>query len=366
MDRGTRPARALVAWALLLGLAGCATNRGDSPPDVIRLPQPTTAGDAVRAQAYRPTDRSVEEIRRQSATAAPPLDFRQRLDQAHDRVYVWTQGLVESTDHLFADEEAQFKPTPAAPFRLGATVESLDRSDGLELSLDADVEIALSLPNIEERLRIFVTSDKLDEAPRTARDETNLSAGVRYKFLGFLDFDIGVKLDVPPVAFASLKWTREFQLGNWDFYPLAKLFADSKESIGYAGAATFDRWYGHELLRSSTYAKWRNDRDQTEWSQTFIYAHAPELIVPDRYGSYLRASDISRGWGVRLLASGENTNGVTYYEAGVFFRRPTSIHWLFWYAEPLVRWDKEYNWKADPGIRLGFNALFWDLARPAR
>jgi hypothetical protein len=163
-----------------------------------------------------------------------------------------------------------------------------------------------------------------------------------------------------------VKWAREYQLGDWDFYPFVKLFAETKESVGYATAATFDRWSGRHLLRSSTYAKWRADRDKTEWSQSFIYAHASELIVPERYGSYLKANDIGRGWGLHLLASGAQTNGVTYYEAGVFYARPSSNHWLFWSVEPLVRWDKQYNWRGDAGVRLGVNVLFWDLARAGR
>ena len=168
------------------------------------------------------------------------------------------------------------------------------------------------------------------------------------------------------MAFAAVKWTRQIALGDWDFYPFAKLFAETKQSVGYAAAATFDRWTGRRLLRSSTYAQWRADLNRTQWTQSLVYAHARELLVPDRYGSYLKANDIGRGWGARLLASGESANGVTYYEAGVFIAQSTANRWLFWSVEPLVRWDKAYRWKADPGIRVGINALFWDLARPAR
>ncbi len=119
-------------------------------------------------------------------------------------------------------------------------------------------------------------------------------------------------------------------------------------------------------MRSSSYAKWLHAGDQTEWSQSFVFARAHELIVPDRYGSYPRANDIGRGWGVHVLASGEDTNEVAYYEAAAFYTKPMKNRWLFWSVEPLLRWDRKYNWHTDPGIRIGFNALFWDLARPAR
>jgi hypothetical protein len=347
------------------GAAGAPPTTG--APGVTGTPALETPSPTVYlAQRYFPADVSVDEIQKSSAAAKPPLDFQQRVDQAHDRVYTWTQGLVEATDHKFAAEDREMLPVPAAPFRVGVNLQSLDHRDGVELKLDVDLDIALSLPNIEKRMRIFITSDALDEAPRPAGDNPGLSAGVRYPLLKFLNFDLGIKLELPPVAFASVKWSREVPLGNWTFYPFAKLFADTKESVGYALAATFDRWYGRNLYRSSTYAKWRADLNAVEWSQSFIYARANEIIIPERYGNYLKANDIGRGWGMRLYASGKDASYADYYEAGFFYRRPTSNHWLFWYAEPFVRWDRAYNWNSDPGLRVGINALFWDLARPAR
>jgi hypothetical protein len=338
-----------------------------APVPTIATPSPVTTAQArQQAQRFRPPARSVEDIRSQRATAPPPLDFSQRLDYAHDRVYAWMQGVVERTDHRFAGDDEPLKPVPASPFRLGLVGEAINRSDGVKLDLEAQFDIALSLPNIEERLRIFVTSGSLDEAPTNQRETQGLRAGLRYPVLSFLDFDLGVRVDVPPVAFASLKWTREYTLGSWDFYPFAKVFAETKESVGYAAAATFDRWTGRRLLRTSTYAKWRADRNATQWSQTLVYGRANEIMVPSRFGSYIRASDIGRGWGLRLLAAGDNTRSIDKYEAGMFYRRPAPNRWMYWSVEPIVSWDREYNWSSDPGIRIGIEMLFWDLARPAR
>ncbi|MEO8314313.1 MAG: hypothetical protein ABI645_05905 [Pseudomonadota bacterium] len=368
MIRSSLPWRMILAGALVLG--GCATRHFEAPPAVIEQPPDITADQAVRqsdrARRSRPTTRSTADILRQNAEAAYPLDFEQRLDHAHDLVYTGVQRGAEATDRKFADKDKPLEPVPASPFRLGLMLESIDRSDGMEFNFNANLDIALNLPNIEKRLRIFITSDDLDESPDTARDRSGLRAGVRYQLVRYLDFDLGVRIDAPPVAFASLKWTREIQLGQWDFYPLAKLFLESKDGFGAASGATFDRWSGRTLFRASTYAKWLLDDKQTGWSQSFVFARAHELIVPDRYGSYPRANDIGRGWGVHVLASGEDTSEVTYYEAAAFYARPMANRWLFWSIEPLVNWDRRYNWKADPGIRVSFNALFWDLARPAR
>lgn len=376
--------RAVILLALATALAGCAsTGRGTAQrpkapsapaPALAAQPPPMTAGEVVaaangrrqHATRHRPGESSTEEIQARNAAAAAPLDARQRLDDAHDRAYTKMQELVEALDHRFAPKGAELLPVPAAPFRISLGGEAIDRRDGTDFDFDLDFDTTLRLPNTEKRLRIFITSNDVDEAPRTADESSALRAGLRYELRRHLDFDIGIKADLPPVAFASLKWARELRLGRWDFYPFAKLFAETDESVGYAAATTFDHWSGQRLFRTSSYVKWRDDRDRTQWSQTLIYARAKEILVPERYGSYLRATDIGRGWGAKLYASGEDLHGATYYEASLFHKRPTASGWLYWYVEPLVRWDRRYDWEADPGIRIGIDALFWDLARPGR
>ena len=360
--------------ALMLG--GCASLRHEGPPAVIQQPRPTTAEAVVEAakppptrpaiERYRPTDRSAREIREQNAAAGLALDFGQRLDQAHDRVYAGMQGLVEATDRRFADKDRELRPVPAAPFRIGVVLEGIDRSGKLKLGFDGELNIALQLPNIEKRLRIFITSNDPDESPRDPSNSSRISAGIRRELVRHLDFDLGIRLGAPPVAFSSVRWSREIPLGGISFYPFAKLFLESGRGFGASAGATFDHWSGKTLLRSSTYARWLADDDRKDWSQSLVFARAYDLIVPDRYGSYLQANDIGRGWGVRLLAGGEDATNVSYYESGLFYRHRTTNRWLYWFVEPLLRWDRKYNWSTDPGIRVGFDALFWDLARPAR
>jgi hypothetical protein len=132
--------------------AAAATPAANAPASAAPVVTPPPTGHLT--QRFFPTDRSVDEILKSNAAAAPPLDFQQRVDYTHDRIYAWTQGLVEATDHKFAAEDRELLPVPAAPFRIGMNLQSIDHSDGLDLLLDVDLDIALSLPNIEKRLRI--------------------------------------------------------------------------------------------------------------------------------------------------------------------------------------------------------------------
>ena len=331
------------------------------------LAPPAASGNS----RFAPTERSTQQIREQHSQSASPRGFEQWMDHTHDRIYTWSQEMVEATDHRFAPKDAEMLPVPAAPFRFAVMTETVNHTDGLGFHLDIDLDIALKLPNIEKRMKVFVTSSELDESPNSAGGDPQLRAGLRYEFKRDVDLDIGVRVDWPPVAFASAKWTKEFEISQkWSFYPLFKLFAETEDSVGYAAAATFDRWSGRHLFRSSTYTKYRADRNTNEWSQTLIYARAHQLIVPDRYGSYIDANDIGNGWGLRLFGKDEGRfdgeDGTEYYEVGLFWRKPTMSRWLYWHFEPIVRWDKKYAWEADLGVRIGFDALFWDLARPAR
>ncbi len=343
-----------------------ATTPAAGAAAALEKPVMQDASAPARAQRYHPTERSTQQIREQNAAAAYPLDFGQRLDHAHDVLYTWEQSMVEATDHYFADKDGPLRPVPAAPFRIGTALELVDRANGVKPHVDVNVDISLHMPNIEKRLKVFVTSEELDGSAGRERQDSQLRAGLRYELLRDVDFDIGIRVRVPPVAFTSVKWSREVSMGSWDFYPLVRLFLETRQSLGTEAATTFDRWSGQTLLRSSTDAKWRADRNATNWSQTFIYARAIEIMVPDRYGSYVSADDIGRGWGVRMEASGGTTQHVDTYETGIFYHASTPHRWLYWYVEPLVRWDRAYNWSADPGIRIGIDALFWDLARPAR
>lgn len=329
-------------------------------PFATALPGAATAADTGR---IAPSARSTAEIRDEAAQRGYPLDFGQRVDRAHDWLYLRTQQWVEDTDRRFAPPDAELLPVPATPFRLGLVTETLDRPDGIKFDLDLNLDVTLKLPNIERRLRVFITSDDVAESPDAAGDRHDFRAGLRFNPWDEFDFDVGVRADLPPVAFASLRWSRFVPLARWDVYPFAKLFAETDEGPGVSAGITFDRRIGRAtILRSSSYAKWRDDRDATEWTQALLLARAEELLVPERYGRMVRSRDLARAWGLQLLATGVRDDRVDYYEASLFYKRPLRQRWLYGYVEPLVRWDQKYAWHADPGIRIGIDVLFWDLA----
>jgi hypothetical protein len=286
-----------------------------------------------------------------------------RLDRAHDWLYLKMQDWATRLDRRFVRDGEEVLPTPPTPFRIELETEVIDRDGGVDVDAQLDVDLLLELPNLEKRLKIFITSNDLGESPDLNRnDDRRVRAGVRLRPWDYLDFDVGVRADVPPIAFTSLRWQRQYEAGAWDLQPFAKVYLETEDGLGAAAGFTADRWMNRLLLRSSTYANWIRDEDATKWTQSVLFAHAREILRFGRYGSIVRGQDLVRAVGVQALVSGERTSRVDTYELSVFAKMPTGRNWLYWHVTPLVRWEREYGWSADPGIRVGIDVLFWSLS----
>jgi hypothetical protein len=287
------------------------------------------------------------------------------LDRWHDRLFLEVQDFIARADAHFVGDGESPLPVPVSPFRIALESDAILHEDrSLDLRPRADVDVLLELPNLERRLRVFVTSETLDESPRVLSSASSaIRAGLRLTPLKFLDFDVGVRADVPPVAFVSLRWQPDVKFGLWSLQPLAKLYVESDTGPGVAAGFSADRWMDHWVFRSASYANWLRNTGDTELTQSFTLAHALETIKFGRYSDVVGGRDFARGYGLQLFATGTHDTGAQRYEASLFFKHPTRTRWLYWHVAPLVSWERAYHWHPDPGIRLGIDALFWDVSR---
>jgi hypothetical protein len=324
---------------------------------LVSLCAPLLAKAAERSEVA-PTRQSAQELRDESQPQTA-------LDRWHDRLFLDVQDFITRLDARFVGADEAALPVPASPFRIGLESDAIRREDGhINVTPRLDVDVLLQLPNLERRLRLFITSDTLDERPSILRGASNsLRAGLRLTPLRYLDFDVGIRADAPPVAFTSLRWQRSLALGKWELQPLAKIYLETHDGFGIAAGASFDRWIEHWVFRSSSYANWRKDAHDTALTQSFTLAHAQEIIRFGSYSDIVGGRDLARGYGLQLLGTGTQDTGVQRYEASLFYKQPTKTRWLYWHIAPLVTWERKFGWHPDPGIRIGIDALFWDVSK---
>jgi hypothetical protein len=288
----------------------------------------------------------------------------QSLDHWHDRLFLGVQDFISHLDERYIDDPDKALPVPVSPFRIGLQAESLRRSDGtVDTAPRIDVDLLLKMPNLQRKLQLFITSDTVDESPDRLGNRLNdVRAGLRYSLLNNLDFDVGLRADLPPVAFTSVRWQKQWSLADWQLQPFIKAYAETKRGIGVASGVNLERWIDHWVLRSASYANWRRDSADTQWTQAFIVARASEVIRFGRYSDVLGGKDFARGFGLEGKLDGSRTKQLETYEVSLFAKQPTARRWLYWQAAVFLRWDRERSWHADPGIRLSLDALFWDRA----
>ncbi len=322
------------------------------------------AAQAEEPERVRPSGGTFAGLRRTSTAVAHSVG--ERLDKGHDWLYRRLEHFLVTVDQHYADPQRAALVVPLSPLRIDFDTEFLNRQHGLSLAPRPDFDATLRLPNIERRLRIFISSSNLAEAPENpALEHSPVRAGVRFEQHSHVDVDVGVRVKLKPTVFAALRWAPQYSFGNSRLYPLLKPYVESGLGLGVGGGFTLERWSGRWVVRSSSYTNWLRNTSATSWAQTLLLGHAQAVIQEREYGKFTAGRDLACGTVLRLLASGDRLSSASLYEFSVMFKRPLHGGWLYGYFEPLMRWERGSDWHPDAGFRIGLDALFWGLASDA-
>lgn len=297
--------------------------------------------------------------------AALPLRAQDspRLDTAHDWLYRSLQQWIAQFDRGFARVGEPPLEVPPSMLRIDFEATAVHGPRGSALLGSTDVEATVHLPNIERRLRLFITSEDLQESPTLpAAQGSSLRSGLRYEPAPNVDFELGARAALRPSAFGAFRWTPGLDTPYLKVAPLLRLYADSRLGYGASGGVVLERWQRRQwIVRSSSYADWLHETSGNQgldWSQTVLLGWAPEVISEHQYGTVASGHDIARGAILRLYVAGDRRNDSTTRELSVLLKRSLHGGWLYGYAEPLVRWNHASHGRPDLGLGLGVDVLF--------
>ncbi len=312
-------------------------------------------------ERVRPATGTVGELPKPSEQSAGALAIH--LDAVHDWLYRQMQQFIAATDMRFGGSTEAPIVVPLSPVRIGIDLQFLHRTDGFDVGGAPDVEIALALPNIQRRLKVFITSESLQEIPADPSEEHNpLSLGGRFALEPQLSAEFGVRTSSSPDAFAALRWAQTVSVGPTSAYLFTKPYVQSGLGIGVSGGVALEEWVGRWMWRSTSYVDWVRDASATGWSQSLVFGYAPAVIQERGYDVFATGHDLACGAVARFTVSGDRLSRSTVYEVGALVKRPIHGNWLFAYIEPVTQWTRSSGWHPDVGVRAGLDVLFWGMA----
>tara|TARA_R100000027_G_scaffold61554_3_gene52972 strand:+ start:3011 stop:4309 length:1299 start_codon:yes stop_codon:yes gene_type:complete len=304
------------------------------------------------------------------------------IDESHSWLYNESQEMIEWFDGLFAPDGTDPLKTPPSRFRLGLFAEfNLDEDKDFKLSPVIDIKTDIHLPNLERRLKLFIsTRDPTALPDENIADANNeLRVGATRDFFKNWNTSIGVKARWPPEAFANVEWAPTYKLPRmWTLYPKVKPFWDSEKGFGGMGSMIADKWSKRWLFRQVVSGKWdqksydddkndANDPDNYQygqdgegyrWSLSSVIGFVPALLDERDYGRRVGGADVADGWGLRGRIDG-NLAQTLQYDLTLFRKGPLYKDFVFYVIAPEVSWERSANWKAEYSVQIGFEVLLW-------
>jgi hypothetical protein len=334
---------------------------------------------------------SIEEEQPAAVPESAPVEEDIWVDALRNKLYGWSHGSVVWADSKFVDEEQQnVVPTPPSRFRIGLISSIELKPEGeIKFAPDADFSADVEVPNLEERLKLFITTRDPNALPGTDafNQDNDIRVGASRGFFDNWRTSAGVKAKWPPEVFADLKWAPRYKLGgHWDLFPEIKTFWTTEDKFGGSVSTTVGRWKDRWLFRQSLSGKITQDEAETDderaldpeddwfgvdgggvrWQSSTTIGYVTELLNERDYGRLVNGEDVAKGYGVRGNVSGNQENS---YEAKVtlFLKRPLYKDYLFYIISPEVIWREEESWDEEWVLRFAVDMLLWgdDTTREA-
>ncbi len=311
----------------------------------------------------------------------PPESFS-RIDRIHDWLYDKSHGYVVRLDQRFQEGDEEPVITPPSRFRVGLFTEVDAKSSGrVDIAPVADFEADVELPNLERRLKVFVST--LDPTALPGRDvlesDTTLRVGASRDFFDNWKTSAGIKTRWVPEVFLFTQWAPSYTLNNkLQVYPRVRVFWESTDRFGGQTSLSFGRWHNRWMFRQSFSTQWtqkaeredrrnaadpehflyENDPGGYRWDATSILGYAALLLDERDYGRLVGGGDVAQGVGIRLSVRGtlEETHST---RLTLFGKKPFYRDYLYVILAPEVRWELETNWKEEYVVKFGLEMLLW-------
>jgi len=329
--------------------------RGDDYPRKAPVLPKTTSGISIGSGT------GVFQVEEKPATFDSLGD---RLDYLHLNVQRRVSEPIRATDMYFASDKEELIIPPETQLRAQIYVVFRQGRD-FNFQFSPDIQLEVALPNLEQRMQIFVETARENALPGTYavdQEDRGINVGARKTMENLhLSFDAGVRAKWLPEAFVRLIWSYEWNLKKWSIRPDERIFFETEDGFGALSALYINRWLGKSeigLLNPTLSAKWATKEQDLTWSVGVDLLRAPTLLDESRRGKAFDWEDAARAQGIRYVVFGSD-GVVDEHRLVLGFRGPLYQKWIYWELDPGLEWRQEDNYKATYVLRTGFDLLFW-------
>ena len=278
------------------------------------------------------------------------------LDTPQEVISAGVEGLARNVDEFFSDDKV-FYESSGTYLRLRA--DTIFNEKG-ERSYQGDLKLKLRVPNTKKKFKFTLESDpneRPDEifeqgenTPIAVVEEKDYFAGLQAS-IGQKDTwqfkpSIGLRLSSPIEPYFKLRIKRKYQFSKWSLHLNETPYWFDSSGWGADSYLELNRKISDaDLFRASTFARWTEDSNEFELSQTFSMFHT---LSERRAISYF----------VGVYGKSEPTVYATHYLLGLTYRQNIHKDYLFIELLPQIKYEKLNDFHSEQSITLRMEMVF--------
>lgn len=299
------------------------------------------------------TEECLENILLECDEEKPFFSF---LDKTQKSIYSRVEKFARNVDEFFSDDKVYYE-TSGSYLRIRADA---IWSEGGDIGYDGNIRLKLRLPHSQKKLKFFLETGA-DERPDEVliQPESKLISAIKEE-----DYFAGFQATLGEKHGWQFKPSAGLHLGS-DIYPYVKFrfkkrYALTKWSINWHETPFwfdtigwgFDSYFElnrkiskNNLFRAATFARWTNESDQFEMSQTFTMFH---ILSKRKALSYY----------VGVYGISEPTVFAEHYLLGSTYRQNIHEDYLFLDIIPQIKYQKINDFHAEYTLTFRVEMFF--------
>ena len=286
----------------------------------------------------------------------PEIPFFSFLDKPQEVISSGVETMARNMDEFFSDDKV-FYESSGTYLRLRADA---IWNEGGDIGYKGDIRLKLRLPHTKRKLKFVFQSDlnerpdevtaQTDNTPIEAVEEKDYFAGLQTT-VGDKDGwqfkpSLGIRLSSTIDPFVRFRFRRNYEFTKWSIRWHETPYWFDSFGWGFDSYLEFNRKItDKDLFRAATFARWTNEINQFEMSQTFSMYHT---LSKRRAISYYAG----------VYGISEPTVFATHYALGLTYRQNIHKGYLFLELIPQIRYEKTNDFHADHSLTLRLEMIF--------